>query len=137
MQDGRAALPERLGAVDQRGGKRDTALAQERGSADSQVDALHGGLHAASCHRTEPVGGRQLTALARGRGDRACDGMLGLLLDGGRQHEQPVVVAIDRRDARHRVLTSRERAGLVEQHGVDVAHSLEAEAVAHEDALAS
>ena len=94
--------------------------------------------HAAPGHRPEAARGRHSTprSLAR-RGDRARDRMLGLLLDGAGQAEQPVVVAVAApRIAGDRVRAARERAGLVEQHGVDLAHALQAEPVAHEDALA-
>ena len=61
--------------------------------------------------------------------------MLGVAFHAGGEREHPVGVTVDGGEVGHDVLAGGQRAGLVEQHGVDRAHLLEREAVLHENAV--
>ena len=75
-------------------------------------------------------------ALARRGHDRASQGMLAVRFDRGGQAEQARLVYAVGRDADDDMLAARQRAGLVEEHDVDVSHPLKRQAILDEDALA-
>ena len=136
---GRLARPAggRRGGL-QLGRDRDRALLEEARSADDDRLAVDRGEGAATGQRFE-AGGRAGggTGTLRGGDDGPRERVLGIGFDGSRQGEHVVRLDTGRRDdGRDHRLALRERPGLVEDDGVELAGPLERDAVLHEQAVA-
>ena len=117
---------------------RDVELAEQRRSSDSNVVSVDVGTHTATGQRLEAGGGGERAGRSPGGNDGAGDGVFAVALGCRREAEHLIsVVAGDGGVVDDGVVAACERAGLVEQHGVDVAHPFQRQAVLDEDPGAS
>jgi hypothetical protein len=93
-------------------------------------------------HRSHPATGfgpetgfgrNRHPGILRSRHDRSRQGMLAVGFDRCRQGQHVVLVTVQRGNIRHPVIAACQRAGLVEQHGVDLAHALQRQPILDQD----
>ncbi len=135
VENGRAALLPLLGTAAAALGLGERPLPQQGRPADGVALAVDGRLDAPAGDRAEPGGAGDAVAALLGRGhDRPGQRVLAVGFHAAGQPQHLVVVEPDAGDAGDGMLALGQRAGLVEEDGVDGAHPLQGQPVLDQDA---